>query len=368
MLEVPKAHLDRIGSGYTPHLVAELHTGGRFYDLPLEAWSVTTDETATSRYTCDLTLAPDVDMGLLRPYGATMRLWHRSAFPGLDTTDIPAGEYRLVTPERSLPGGEIKVAGVSQEVRLAGDAFTVPRKIVGPSTIGAILDLSREVMPRVDADVRMPEGSDRPVPTVTYDAQTSFWDAIRGGDHSLARSIAASVFMGAEGTLRVQPAPTLHDPVVWRCAEGPGGALVTLDESESDADVINAWMLTGERTDGTPPVSVLVIDDDRSSPTYARPLPSFATGDVFGRRVGFATSPLWNRTDAALRAGRVKLAASTGLSENLSLTALHHPGLEAGDTIETVAEATTKRRILASINWTDSGMSIATRVVRMVAS
>lgn len=360
MLTVPDAPREALGAGYHMSLVGEVVTGGKSYPLALEDWTVTADEGRVERYGCDLTLSPDTDTALLRPYGARLRLWHRIAPLGLDAIDVPAGVLRLTERQSRLPDGTIQVSGVGLETIVERDAFTAPRALQGGSTVNEIKALISQSVPDALFDVR--DVTDKPLRKVVY--ETDRWGAIRADDNSLARSIAAVVFADAGGRWRIQPAPRLRDAPVWTVAEGPGGALVTVDDELSDADVRNVWVIEGQRTDDAPTGRAVVMDDDRDSPTYARGV-SDATGDDFGRYVEHVSTPLVESDAEAREYGESRLATSTGLSESLSLTAVPHPGLEVGDVIETAtATGTVSKRIVSSIRWGGGAMDVSTRVVR----
>lgn len=364
MLTVPDPHLQALGAGYHLSLVGEVVTGGKSYDLSVADYTVTADESRAERYGCDLTLSPDTDPTLLRPYGARLRLWHRLNPPGLDAVDVPAGVLRLTGRQSRLPDGEIQISGVGLETIVDRDTFTAPHVVQGGSTLAVIRELIRQSVPDALFDVR--DVADKRLRKVVYEQDR--WGAIRADDNSLARSIAAVVFCDAGGRWRIQPAPRLRDEPVWTVAEGDGGALVSIDDELTDANVRNVWVIEGQRTDDAPTGRAVVMDDDRDSPTYARGV-SDATGDSFGRYVEHVSTPLVESDGDAREYGEARLATSTGLSESLSLTAIPHPGLEVGDVIETTSsDGTVSKRIVSSIRWGSGTMDVSTRVVRRTAS
>lgn len=361
MIELPASLTAALGSPMSRSFTAEIITGGEAHELGVADYRVSADAGSVARYTCELTVT-GADPGLLVPYGAELRCWHVLGVPGLDPVRVAAGVYRLTDRSRSLPDGTVRVMGASAEIEIKRDRFTSPRSVSGGSAVQAITDLIRETSP--GATVYALDGvADRRVAPVTYDKQR--WGAIDASDESLAASIGATVYVNARGRFVIADAPDLSDPVVWTVAEGEGGVLVSYDDDVSDTDVVNVWVVSGERTDGTTPVTAIVSDDDPGSPTFAHGV-SASTGNRFGRSVDFMSSPLFTRTGEALRAGRRKLARTAGLTQQVSFSAVPHPGLEPGDVVETVAEGRRSRRIIDSIQWSPEGMSATTRVTREI--
>ncbi|GAA1402035.1 hypothetical protein GCM10009613_61300 [Pseudonocardia kongjuensis] len=176
----------------------------------------------------------------------------------------------------------------------------------------------------------------------------------------LAASAGLTVDNAPSGVYRIRKIPTLDDPPVWRI--DAGGVLVSADLERTRAGVYNAVQVTNGRTDGTPTVSELVVDDDPASPTF--------WGGRFGRKTRFYANPAITTRDQAIRAGRGLLAKARGISCTVTLTAVPNGALEEGDVVEVdLGDGRLQLHILDSfgVPLTPAAQALTTRSLELPA-
>lgn len=202
--------------------------------------------------------------------------------------------------------------------RVARARFPEPYAVApGTSIVGAIRDI-------VDARVSTTwtiGATDRLTPQapIVFDTRSDPWDAAR----QLATSLAADLYFDAAGAAVLTPAVDATVPV-WSFVEGERSNLVSVQRNLTTAGSCSRIVVTGEGSGVTAPVRATAVDTDPASPTYV---------ETFGDVAAFITSPLIQTTaDAQTLADRT-LARSRGIVEQISLTSVPMPALDAGDVV-----------------------------------
>lgn len=310
-------------------LVELIRTDGTTEVLEHTGGSVTVDRRQVPRRTCTITVAdpaliPRTPTDKLSVYGAKLRVSRGITYGDGSTELVPVGYFRVdqVTGDPDL--GPATITGSGLEAAILDDPFKVPTTITAATT--AVTGITQLIQATLPAATVISRATNASVGTMTWDAQTSRWDAIT----ALATAIGAEVYADAGGSFVIAPLPDLlASSVVWEVAAGEGGALITASRGMSRAGVYNSVTAYGENVvDGAAPVSATVEDTDPTSPTYV--------GGPFGR-VGTDYSSATLVTTAQCTAAATQLL-KTSLKPNAScdLTALPNPLLEPGDVLRVV--------------------------------
>jgi hypothetical protein len=294
-------------------------------NLPVSGGSVTVDGTSQVRRGATVTIAdptlwPANPLDMLSPLGSELSIEYGIVIPGQGTEWIPLIRGGISKAARTIPvdnSGGVTLSIVDRSARVAEDELLAPMQVGGGSTtvVQAITALVQDAFPAVVVvDLT---GSSAIAPVLDIDKDR--WAAVE----KLADSIAAECFFDQVGRLVVRPQPTLADPTVWVVSTGPRGVLVEREDQQSRDLVYNAVVVSGARTDGTPPVTVTVTDSDPASPTY--------WGGPFGKKPRRYASPLITTTSQATTTAQALLERVRGMQASVDLRALCNPGLEAGD-------------------------------------
>jgi hypothetical protein len=102
-------------------------------------------------------------------------------------------------------------------------------------------------------------------PSQVLDTGGDPWEFAR----SLAESIGYELYFGRTGNCALTqiPDPNVSTLPDWTYAEG-AGALLSVERAQSNEEVYNGVVLTGENPSNGSPVRVIVWDDNPTSPTY----------------------------------------------------------------------------------------------------
>jgi hypothetical protein len=157
-------------------------------------------------------------------------------------------------------------------------------------------------------------------------AGTDPWEAAR----SLAEDMGYELFFDRVGDCRLQKVP---DPAVttsphWEYREGANATLLAVSRQQSNAEVYNGWVITGENPALGSPVRAVVWDDDPASPTYWL--------GPYGKVPGFYQSDKVRTVAQAIDAGTGKLNKNRGVPESVQFTITPNPALEPRDFVKLV--------------------------------
>ncbi|MFF9568507.1 phage tail protein [Streptomyces sp. NPDC014685] len=336
---------------------------------------VQASRTQAVRYSASATLT-GVPLGRdgINPISTNIRLWQGITPARTDTVWIPAGRYSVDRPKVTRTGVQVELNGLEEEIQAA--RFPVPRTI-GPDSARALVGLlAGEALPGVPVAWRAGVDPDATVPQIV--AEEDRWAVLSGGADTtgaatgIAAALAAELWVDARGIVTVGPVPTLADPVVWRVARGPAGALVEPQPEQTAEGLANVWSVSGDAGDGAPAIGpVHAWDDDESSLTYAGPDP--VDDPLAPQRLGLAwvrvrsqrySSSLITSTSQAEGVARARLADSLGVQSTLSLTAACNPAVEPGDVVEVeIRPGVWERHLIDSLSYTlgAASMSCTTR-------
>lgn len=328
-------------------------------DVALVGGTVTSDAKSQVRRTAtvevgDPALFPVSPYAALSPVGSDLAIEYGIVIPrhGVEWVPLIRGPIQKVTgtlPRVDALGVEV----ADRAAAIAEDRLTAPTQTAQGSTIVAeITRLIVESNPLAEVIDR--SGSVQPAPVIEIEANR--W---ADGVERLADAAGLEVFADTEGRFVIRAVPTLDDAAVW--VVDAGGVLITADLELTRAQVYNAVVARGERSDGTPPVHALVVDDDPASPTRY--------GGPFGRKPRYYTSPLLTTVAQCQQAARALLDRVKGFAATVKLETIVNPALEGGDVIEVdLGDGTRQRHIVDQVPVPlspSSSQTLATRSVEM---
>lgn len=230
---------------------------------------------------------------------------------------IPAGTFVITGSEESSPG-VVNLTGEDRWYRVRDARFPRPRATSG-NTVAAITTLLEEADSRIE--VVVDPGVDT---SATH--RTSVWDRDRDkAIVELAQSIGATVFFDPLGVAHIASLPSLGEVPYWSIVTGPGGARLGRRRGLSRDRTYNAVSVIGDPGNGAQPVYGFAADTDPASVTRY--------GGPFGRKPRFFKSSLVTTTTQANGTAASMLASVKGIASTMTVEALAHPGLDAGDVV-----------------------------------
>lgn len=329
------------GSRVGDRVVATVWYGGQVVvpDLPASRWSLTADADAQVQQSISLDVT-DVD-GTLSPWavddplgvgGAKIHLSYR--FGGLGEP-VDLGRFRITASDPvqrwrkyDLPTGDQEIRWVSggATIPVKGDdltQFAKAARFLGPESPKAgatVLSEVRRLLAGI-MGVQVAAGVvDKAVPT-TVIYETERMDAI----DDLVDRIGCAYRMTGDGLLEIYPAA--RTAPVWEVAGGDGGALITIQQSQSVDGLYNAAVVEGQAEDGRPLSAIRTEATGPlrwNGPHWQMPVFQSSTGLL-------KTQAAVNAAAETLLSNRIKSRTVT-----LNVECLPHPGLQVGDWVRVV--------------------------------
>lgn len=296
----------------------------------------------------DLSLWPVDPRSILAPLGTEIQVDYGIVLPDRSMEWVPQIRGLLTEGSRSQPlpsDGALPLKLVDRSARVAEDRFTAPTQTVSGATV--VTEIRRLIQDSLGGSVSVVDktGSTQVAPLLEIERER--W---ADGVEKLADALGAECFFDPQGSGVIRLQPTLADPQVWVVATGPQGILLGRDTTITRDETYNGVVVTGQRTDGTAPVTATTWDTDPNSPTY------YLGG--FGRKPKFYNSPLLTTTLQCQTAGAALLARSKGMVAQTKVTAVVNPALEAGDVVllQDAREGTVQIHIIDKVStpWTPS--------------
>lgn len=175
--------------------------------------------------------------------------------------------------------------------------------------------------------VLLHDGSTALTPSQVLDTGGDPWEFAR----ELAESMGYELYFNRAGACILTRVADPNDPTLvpaWSYAEGPGGGLIGVARDQSNDQVFNGQIVTGENPSNGSPVRVVVWDDDPVSPTYYQ--------GPYGKVPDFWQSDKVRSIDQAIDAGRGRLNRTKGLTEAVEFAIVPNPAIEPGDAVRLV--------------------------------
>lgn len=314
-------------------------------ELPIAGGSVDADSGRQVRRTgtvfADPSLWPQSPQSLLAPYGAEMLVEYGIALRSGNLEWVPVCRASLDDAQRQRPfksSADVEVKLVDRAARVAEDRLAIPSQTrTGFSAVAEIIRLVQEVLP----STQVTDTTGVSTAAAVIDIPRERWDE---GVERLADSIGAEAFFDAAGRLVIRLQPTLSDQIVWYARTKNFSTLVGAKDRLTREGVYNRFAVTGQRSDGTPPVYAVAEDTDPTSPTYIN--------GPFGRKTYTYTSALITTVPQAQTTANALLARVRGAGVQTTFDALVNPALEPGDIVGEMADDGTllQRLILDKIS------------------
>lgn len=313
---------------HTPTCTVELLQNGIVIASGLEVTGgdVAVDATAAVRRHCGLTLVDPTGQftpagstpSRLSPYGNEVKLYR--GIDGLDS--IPLGVFRIANPVLEDSGARRRwtITGYDRSRTVSRSRFTDAYVVAsGTNYVSAIESLIDSILPGL---AYRAVSTGYSTPQLVFDAESDPWQAAL----TMAASIGFEVYFDPDGACVIQPEP---DPttanVAWRFAEGATATLLSASRNFDDDPGYNGVVVFGETPDNTSPVRAESWDNNPSSPTY------YLGG--YGKRPTFIRSTYVTTTAQAQDAADANVRRLLGVTEQVQMSAIPHPALEAGDVV-----------------------------------
>lgn len=145
----------------------------------------------------------------------------------------------------------------------------------------------------------------------------------------LASSMGYDLYFDRVGNCVLSRVADPNDPALqpsWIYAEGSDSALLTVERDESNEQIFNGVVLTGENPSNGSPVRDVVWDDNPASPTYYL--------GPYGRVPTFIQSDKVRTVDQATAAATAELNKVKGLTEAVTFSIVPNPAIEPGDAVK----------------------------------
>lgn len=332
-------------------------------DLELSGFSVRVDRRSDIRRTGSCTVVDALllaemirrdSISPIEPYGSEIRLYHGVEHANSTEELVPIGVFQIETISWSHDMTAIEFVLNDRSRAIQRNSSGLPLDGSGRSASAFIEELVAETFPDLIVqfhddlvDLSLPGGT-------TY--REDHLAVIR----KVAEAMGGEFYFDVTGQPRVDPIPyvdqfTGNDQAVWEIDAGQSGVLKGFDSSISRKDTYNLVHVMGAAANDVIPYA-FARDGDPRSPTY-----------YYGR---FGPSATTIEKQELTTADQCQIVANAhlqnvrGLARSISLEALAHPGLEAGDPILVVfLDGSEELHLLDAFNLDQSGgMSAETRV------
>lgn len=359
MQAVSDAFLEQLRESHVVVVEANLLPAGGGDPVPVEVTGgeVRADRTSQVRRTLSAPLAATTARELQLadlPFGGYLEVRRGIRFGDGTTELVDLGLFRVDGVGSSEPGGRAELELSDRMAQVRDEPLLALFAAGGVIASTRIVELVHEVFPGLTTHVST-------VGEAVLDDVTFTGDRARA-IAELAASIGADAYFDAQGELVVEPSPSLDSPPVWTVDAGVRGVLIGQSDALDRAGAANGVLVRGQANAESPPLEVLVTDDDPASRTFY--------GGPFGKVVHVIESAAVQDVAQATALAERELARRLGLTRTLSLTSAPNPALEPGDVVEVVlADGTVELHVLdrVSVPLTSTGaVSLETRSTLVV--
>lgn len=296
-------------------------------DIPVGGGSITSDRSSQVRRSGTITTDPQLwpvdPQSVLSPLGTEIQVDYGIVTLGGAIEWVPLIRGLLTESSRTRPlngDAAIPLSLVDRAARVAEDRLTAPTQTVSGAT--TVTEIRRLIQETLGLGVPVTDRTGSVQVAAVLDIERDRW---ADGVEVLADSIAAEVFFDPTGNGVIRAQPLITDAAVWQVSTGELGNLVSTGDKLTRDGVYNGVVASGQRSDGTAPVSATVWDDDPNSPTYYL--------GTFGRKVRFYSSPMLTTVGKCQTTAAALLARVKGMDAQVTLSTIVNPALEAGDVI-----------------------------------
>lgn len=240
---------------------------------------------------------------------------------------VQQGVYHLegAATEDRPEGLTITLSAYDLGRRYARAKRVTPKVFDASSSTTIVSAITQLLVDAVPGSVLYGENPGYLTPSQVIDTGADPWEAAR----ALADSMGHELFVNRLGQLWLQRIPDPNDPnltVNWTYQEGAPGvrtALLGVAREQSNEDVFNGIIVTGENPSNASPVRVVAWDTDPASPTYYL--------GPYGMVPDFWQSDKVRTVDQATAAAAGRLNRTKALTEQATFTVMPNPAMEPGD-------------------------------------
>lgn len=311
--------------------------------------NLTSQVTRTLSLTMDGELFPADDTGLMAPFGNELRVFAGTS--GVGGPDYLWPVFRGLIASVSKQEDTATVNASDRAGEVADNLFRAPQaSAVGARILAEFKRLIREGVPR--AEFGLSDALWESVPELIW--ETSRSSAL----DDLAKAANAFWYALADGSFVMRRVPwslTTATPVV-ALLDGDGGVITSAQITWSRQELVNTWMVVGERADGTVPVYATAIDDNPASPTYVKG-PFGVRGKVLQAQAAQTFGQAYALAQANLRRSRAS-------AETWNVEMVADASLELGDVAVLNSLGRTATKVLSSFNFPLGGSTTMSTVWR----
>jgi len=300
-------------------------------EIPIESGSVTLDQTAQVRGTCDVTLSDDGSLGLvpdsathpLAPYGDEVKIERGVEYAPGDVELVSLGVFGIndIDVEDGASTLTLEITGLDRSARISNARFEDAYQVAAGTNYN---DAITAVLQSAWADIPLDlTATDQLAPQLSAAAGDDPWAFVQ----SMATAIGVDLYFDGDGICVSRPAATTSTPgTPITLTEGDGGLLVQAGRTWTRTGAYNAYIATGENTTtDDPPARGTAYDLNPASPTYYY--------GPFGKTPGFYSSEFLATDEQAAAAAASMLAAQLGTTQSVKFGAMVLAHLEPNDVV-----------------------------------
>lgn len=295
-------------------------------ELDLVSGSMTEDATAQVRHDFDLivadpdgTLRPSDPTDPLMPFSTKVRITRGLRHLDGSWEDCTTVTGRVDETRVRIGNGVVSLSGLDRSALLQ-EGSPVPANIpAGRNAAIAIRDLLWVKDPTIEWNLAVTNWT---FPSLSFPVET---DLLAEGV-KLAASIGMELFCTRDDIMALQPIPTATRPSVARFIEGENSTVIDGEQAWKSYRVPNGVIVTGQHSSMPQPVRAEVRDEDPLSPTYWR--------GPYGYHPKFLRTERVTTAAQALAMARGELERRLGGANEITLSVIPDPSIEAGDVAE----------------------------------
>lgn len=313
-----------LAAGHEPYERVDVwYDGARVYEgLPFVKGTVSANLTSRVTREAQFTLHEDwypwEDTDLLAPYGTELRAYKGIRYGNNEPVYWPTFIGKI--QDVDIAEGAVIVRAADRAAEVVENKFTAPESSVAGEPVPE--EVRRVIRGRL--------------PGATFGTDDVFYERVpvlvwENDPGSALDEMATAVgafwyaLASAEFVLRRYPWTVRRDPVLT-LTDGDGGTVLASAGRRQRDGIYNVVTVTGERADGSTPVSGTDEDTDPASRTYA--------AGPFGRRGLLRRLNTPGTTEVALGAAKALRRRTTGTTHRWSFTAIPDAALELGDVLD----------------------------------
>lgn len=288
--------------------------------------SVTEDASTEVRSDFSITATVDADTPIpstladrVLPFGKRARLSMGFEYPDIDPEMVTVATGWLTLTSFQSGTSTIPLNGLDRASRLQAPS---PRPVsipAGRPVPAAIRDLLSTIDPTISYDLMASQWTS---PRLVHEVETDLWSEA----DQMATSIGAELFVSRDDRVTLRPIPRPARPAVWSFTEGVNATVLNAEQRWSTDQIPNGVIVIGTHSSLSGSVTAAVWDEDPTSPTYRF--------GPYGEKPKFVRSEKVASFGQALAMAKGELERRLGGANEIELSVVPNPAIEAGDVVE----------------------------------